>query len=47
MVRRATAGLICMGLAMLTLAGCELATPQTDAELLQDALPASTTIPAK
>ncbi|WP_164658945.1 efflux transporter outer membrane subunit [Tropicibacter sp. Alg240-R139] len=47
MKRGATGRLTIAGLALMTLWGCELATPQTDAELLQDALPETTTIPSR
>ncbi|WP_146346696.1 TolC family protein [Phaeobacter marinintestinus] len=47
MERGSTGRLIGVGLAMMTVLGCELTTPQTDAELLQEALPVNTTIPSK
>ncbi len=47
MEQGSTGRLIGAGLAMMTVLGCELTTSQTDAELLQEALPVNTTIPSK
>ncbi|MEM8630036.1 MAG: efflux transporter outer membrane subunit [Pseudomonadota bacterium] len=49
-MERATFGTLRLSgaaLAMVSLLGCELAEPPTDAQLVQDALPATTTIPAQ
>ncbi|MEM7319102.1 MAG: efflux transporter outer membrane subunit [Pseudomonadota bacterium] len=47
MIKSATGRLIGVAIALTVLTGCELPTPQTDAQLLQDALPANTAIPSK
>ena len=47
MERGATGRLISVAIVMVGLSGCELAAPQSDPELLQEALPASTAIPSK